>query len=212
MFTSRAPQSAPDLETARKNARVLVIDDQEWPYQELFERDGYHIERWAEVRNLSQLTDGHYNLILLDIQGIGLSESQKLQGLGILEHIKTTNPAQSVIIYSSKSQKPSANKYLSMADAVFDKASQYTEFKTVIDNILTNRTSFDYFIAVMNKQLGTDAARAPKSVQLALRAARSGRTERLSKYLSRTLSNPNQVATILGIVAAGIKVVRAISE
>lgn len=212
MFASRTPQSAPDLETARKNARVLVIDDQEWPYQELFERDGYHIERWAEVRNLSQLTDGHYNLILLDIQGIGLSESQKLQGLGILEHIKTTNPAQSVIIYSSKSQKPSANKYLSMADAVFDKASQYTEFKAVIDSILTNRTSFDYFIAVMNKQLGVDAARAPRAVQLALRAARSGRTDGLSKYLSKTLSNPNQVTTILGIVAAGIKVVRAISE
>ena len=211
MFNSRPLPAAPDLETARKNARVLVIDDQEWPYQDLLQRDGYHIERWPEVRNLSQLTDGHYNLILLDIQGVGLAESQRLQGLGILEHIKSTNPAQSVIVYSSKSQKPSANKYLSMADKVFDKADQYTDFKSEIDSLIVNRTSFDYFVAVMNKELGADAARAPKAVHYALKAARSGSTDKLSGYLDRVLTNGSQITTILGIVAAGVKVVRAIS-
>lgn len=212
MFTTRSLPAAPDLETARKNARILNIDDQEWPYQPIFERDGYHVERWAEVRNLSQLTDGHYNLILLDIQGVGLAESQKLQGLGILEHIKKTNPAQSVILYSSKAQKPSMNRYISMADAVLDKADPYVDFKSEIDNLLMSRTSFDYFVAVMNRELGSDAARAPKAVQYALKAARSGSTDGLSRYLNKMLTNGATITTVLGIVAAGIKVVKAFTS
>lgn len=60
-----------DLEAIRKQAKILVIDDQEPPMLTLFKRDGYHIERWAEIENLSRLTDGNYDVILLDIQGVG---------------------------------------------------------------------------------------------------------------------------------------------
>jgi hypothetical protein len=98
-----------------------------------------------------------------------------------------------------------------MADKVFDKADQYTDFKSEIDNLIVNRTSFDYFVAVMNKELGSDAARAPKAVQYALKAARSGSTEKLSGYLDRVLTNSSKITTILGIVAAGVKVVKVIS-
>jgi hypothetical protein len=56
----------------RKRAKILVIDDQALPAQRLFERDGYHFERWAQIKNLSQLTDNHYDIILLDVQGVGL--------------------------------------------------------------------------------------------------------------------------------------------
>jgi CheY-like chemotaxis protein len=212
VFNSRALPAAPDFETARRNARILNIDDQEWPYQPLLERDGYHVERWPEIRNLSQLTDGHYNLILLDIQGVGMAEAQKLQGLGILEHIKRTNPAQSVIIYSSKAQKPSMNRYISMADAVLDKADPYVDFKSAIDDLIVNRTSFDYFVAVMNRELGPDAARAPKAVQYALTAMRTGSTEKLSRYLDKVLTNAATITTVLGIVGAGVKVVRAFTS
>jgi CheY-like chemotaxis protein len=212
MFGSRTLPAAPDFETARKNARILNIDDQEWPYEPLMERDGYHVERWPEIKNLSQLTDGHYNLILLDIQGVGLAEDQKLQGLGILEHIKKTNPAQSVIVYSSKALKPSLNRYVSMADAVLDKADPYVKFKSAVDDLIVNRTSFEYFVAVMNRELGSDAARAPKAVQYALTAAKTGSTEKLSRYLDKVLTNGQTITTVLGIVAAGVKVVRAFSS
>jgi hypothetical protein len=59
----------PDIEALRKRAKILVIDDHELPAQQLFERDGYHFERWPEIKNLSQLTDGHYDVILLDLNG-----------------------------------------------------------------------------------------------------------------------------------------------
>jgi hypothetical protein len=72
---NHADESALSIEQVRKQARVLVIDDHVFPAEKTFTRDGYHFERWAYVKNLSQLTDGHYQLILLDVQGVGLAES-----------------------------------------------------------------------------------------------------------------------------------------
>lgn len=73
-FASR-PVPEPDIETLRKRARLLVVDDHAFPHTRLFTRDGYHVERWPEIKNLSQLTDGHFDLILLDLQGVGLNVS-----------------------------------------------------------------------------------------------------------------------------------------
>jgi CheY-like chemotaxis protein len=111
----------PDVEALRKRAKILVIDDQALPAQRLFDRDGYHFERWAQIKNLSQLTDNHYDIILLDVQGVGLNESPELQGLGILAHIKRSSPAQAVIVYSAQAQKLSMRPFIDMADAVLDK-------------------------------------------------------------------------------------------
>src|SRR5215831_14575166 len=121
MIRGRALTAEPDIETLRKRANILVIDDQALPAQTLFERDGYHFQRWPEIKNLSQLTDGHYEIILLDIQGVGLNESPELQGLGILRHIKQSNPAQMIIVYSAQSQRLSRRPLIDLADAVLDK-------------------------------------------------------------------------------------------
>src|SRR5690242_17650434 len=120
-FADSRPLTQPDIETVRKHARVLVIDDQAFPAQRSFTRDGYHFDRWPAIKNLSQLTDGDWDLILLDIQGVGLTESPELQGLGILRHIKKTNPAQAVIVYSAQPQRVSSSEFLLLADAVLDK-------------------------------------------------------------------------------------------
>jgi len=100
------------IEQVRKQARILVIDDHVFPAEKTFTRDGYHVERWPFIKNLSQLTDGHYQLILLDVQGVGLTESPTKQGLGILEHVKKTNPAQAVILYSSDTYSVSSSRYI----------------------------------------------------------------------------------------------------
>src|ERR1022692_2980561 len=115
MWRGTQTVAEPDIETLRKRGKILVIDDHDLPAQVLFERDGYHFERWPEIKNLSQLTDGHYEIILLDLQGVGLNESPDMQGLGILRHIKKSNPAQIVIAYSAQPQKISARSFLDFA-------------------------------------------------------------------------------------------------
>lgn len=59
---------------------MLVIDYADFAYQSLFERDGYTMEKWSDVDDLPKLEAGYYDLILLDLQGVGREQSAE-QGL-----------------------------------------------------------------------------------------------------------------------------------
>jgi response regulator RpfG family c-di-GMP phosphodiesterase len=207
MFRKQEPPAV-DIQAVRKHARVLVIDDHVLPVQKLFERDGYHFERWSSVKNLSQLTDGHYHLILLDIQGVGLDESPNLQGLGILQHIKRSNPAQAVIVYSAQPHSVSSNEFLVLADALLDKDMSYVEYKERVDELLLRRAAPGYFIAAMNRVLADDAANAPKAVQKALRAIKRSDIESFARYLRATVTDPKKIDSVVTIIGAAAKTVR----
>jgi CheY-like chemotaxis protein len=195
------------IEEVRKQARILVIDDHVFPAEKTFTRDGYHVERWPFIKNLSQLTDGHYQLILLDVQGVGLTESPKKQGLGILEHIKKTNPAQAVILYSSDTYSVSSSRYIMLADAFLDKSSSYVDYKDEVDRLLLTQATPGYFISRMNQQLGASAAQVPKAVKYATVAFRTGNTTRLDRYLRANLPDAAQVDTALRVVSVGISII-----
>ncbi|NHA69914.1 DNA-binding transcriptional response regulator [Phycicoccus flavus] len=203
MLFTRGAQTEPDIEVLRGRARLLVIDDHAFPHSRLFKRDGYYFERWPEIKNLTQLTDGHFDLILLDLQGVGLNESPDLQGLGILEHVKRSNPAQIVVAYSAQTQRLSANAYLELADAVIDKDSSYVTYKDLVDKFLLRRATPGYFIEVMNRVLGPDAALVPRAVPKALRVLRGGSPATLRRYLTAKLPDPEQVDRVLTIVSIG---------
>ena len=196
-------EPVPSLEELRKHARILVIDDLELPAQTAFERDGYHFERWPEIRNLSQLTDGHYHLILLDIQGVGLNEDPKLQGLGILKHIKHGNPAQLVVLYSSQPQSISHREYLVLADAVLDKSASYVDYKETVDDLLLRRFRPGYFIGAMNRELGDQAMLVPKAVRFAARSLQTNDRRRIEQYMRDRLPDVQQVDRILSILSIG---------
>ena len=198
---------SPSIESLRKHARILVIDDFAFPAQGSFRRDGYHFERWSAIKNLSQLTDGHYDVILLDIQGVGLKESPELQGLGILGHIKKLNPAQPVILYSSAPQKISSREHLVLADAVLDKSASYIEYKNEVDSLLLRKARPGYFISAMNRELGDQAILTPRAVKLASRAISGGNPQKLERYLKNKLPDVEQVDRILSIVSIGASAV-----
>ncbi|RZU66048.1 hypothetical protein EV379_2394 [Microterricola gilva] len=201
------PKSASlDIETVRKNAQILVIDDQEWPYQAALASEGYHIERWPDVQSLSRLTDGYYSLILLDIHGVGLKEDPKGQGIGILDYIKRTNPSQRVIVYSAKRQLISSTPILTKADAIFDKGESYVNFRVEIDKFLVSGATPGYFISTINRELGGDAASVPRLIPKALKALRTGNISPLARYLESTLNDEQKVKIIVSIVTAGFKV------
>jgi CheY-like chemotaxis protein len=211
MWGTKPEAAEPAIEEIRKKSRILVIDDQEFPYMDLLKRDGYDMERWAEVESLSKLTDGYFDVLLLDINGVGMKESPRRQGLGILEHVKHSNPAQQVILYSSKPQSITQREVLILADSVLDKKAEYVDYKTSIDDLLRTRFTRGYFIAVMNRELGPYAAIAPKAVPKALRALKRGNTESLKAYLTSVLQDPDTVATILTIISVGAKALGAFS-
>jgi CheY-like chemotaxis protein len=98
-FSSRPKWPEVPVEELRRRARLLVIDDQVFTYKDLFERDGYTIERWPDVEDLPRLESGAFDLILLDLQGVAKELSAE-QGLGLLRHLRKVLPTQLVIAYS----------------------------------------------------------------------------------------------------------------
>jgi hypothetical protein len=184
----------------------LVIDDQNFPAERLFRRDGYHIERWSKIENLSKLTDGHYTLILLDLHGVALAESPQRAGLGILQHVKDSNPTQLVIAYSAQKWSISNRDYFELADAVLDKGMDYVDFKNEVDRLLLRHYSVGYFINKMNQELGDSAAMAPKAVPKALRAIRTGSMDQLRAYLGRRIQEPQTTDRVIAIIGTGASV------
>lgn len=196
------------LEDVRKKASLLVIDDHAVAFQKLFTEHGYHIQRWNKIEDLSQLTDGHFDLILLDLHGVGLKESPQLQGLGILRHIKHSNPAQLVIAYSAQSWSPSMNEFFSLADAVLDKADEYVNFKETVDTLLMRRYSPGYFISRMNEILGDQAISVPKAVPKATKSLRTGSTESLGSYLTKRIQEEVTIDRVLQVIHIGVTLLK----
>lgn len=202
--------SSKNIEDVRKHSQILIIDDQEWPHQQQLTHDRFHVTRWPDVEDTDALTDGRYALVLLDLHGVGLKLEPKRQGIGILDYIKNKNPAQLVIVYSAKPQSVEGAVTLARADAVMDKSCTYLEFREKIDRLLLRRTTPDYFVAAMNEALGADAAKVPKVVPIALKAFRTGKTDKLRGYLNKYLGDDELEELIAFIVRVGIKALAGI--
>lgn len=125
--------SFPEL---KKRTRIVVIDDDPNSFPiEILQKEGYAIEQWLDIQELSKLDDGFYDIIFLDIQGVGLAYSDQ-EGLGILEHIKQSNPGQIVVAFSGQSFDLSKTKFWNIADDALCKPVQAAKCKQVIDDLI----------------------------------------------------------------------------
>jgi CheY-like chemotaxis protein len=100
-FNKKTNWPSMKFEEMKKRARILVIDDKPFAYSKLFKNDGYNIEKWDDIKDLPKLETGYYDVILLDIQGVGTKQSVD-QGFGILRHLRRENPSQIIVAYSSR--------------------------------------------------------------------------------------------------------------
>jgi CheY-like chemotaxis protein len=197
--------TVPHEEIVRR-ARVLVIDDSDFAYMPLFERDGYTIQQWNDVSDLGALETGEFDLILLDLKGVGLKESAD-EGFGILNHIRETSPAQIVIAYSNSDLSLAYQPFFRNADAVLHKTqTDYVEFKRTVNSLLDQRFSEGFYIGRIERELGELVASAPKTVKKAKKAMVSGKTESLKRYLSSRVEDGITIERVIAIVGAGAQV------
>lgn len=115
--------------------KILLIDNEESVDIELFKEDGYNIEYWNTVKNLKQLLDGYYDIIILDIRDVAKHLSPE-DGFGVLKTIKENNPSQVMIAYSAYSYDLSKKKFWDLADEAIDKPTGYLEMKRILDNVI----------------------------------------------------------------------------
>lgn len=139
----------PAMPEIRSRSRILVIDDQDFVYESLFRRDGYNITKWDDVLDLEKLETGAFEVILLDIQGVGKALSSR-QGLGVLEHIRAKNPAQIIIAYSGDDYKLDKQSFFDKADAKLGKSQDYLEYKRCVDEQLKKAYSIHHYLTLVS--------------------------------------------------------------
>jgi CheY-like chemotaxis protein len=187
-------------------ARILVVDDDDFAYMPLFARDGYTIQKWSDVSDLGALETGGFDLILLDLKGVGLKESSD-EGFGILKHIRETSPAQIVIAYSNSDLSLAYQPFFRDADAVLHKTqTDYVEFKRTVNQLLDERFSLGFYLSRIERELGDHEASAPKALKKARQAILSGKTDQLRRYLSSKVEDNVTVDRVIAVVGVGAEV------
>ncbi len=195
----------PSHQQVVKRARILVIDDMEFPYQKLFKADGYSVDKWNDVRDLGKLEDSTYDLVLLDLLGVGRAQSSD-QGFGLLKHIRSTNPAQLVIAYSNADWPVRYQSFFEMADAVLPKTADYVEFKRTVDELLARRFSLGFYLDRTYYELADHIADVPKALEKAQKAILTGKTTNLRQYLMRRIGDEVTVDRALSVVQIAIMI------
>ena len=143
-----------DLDDLKKRVRIVVIDDEEGFPIKLFKSEGYAIDKWDKVTDVSygKLEQGFYDIIVLDIQGVAKDLSID-DGLGVLESIKKRNPAQIIIAYSQHSYDLNKNKFWEMADETIAKPSDFLKIKGTIDDLISREFKIERYIGTLHNVL-----------------------------------------------------------
>jgi CheY-like chemotaxis protein len=192
------------IEEIKKRARLLVIDDNDFPYQSLFERDGYVLEKWSDVDDLTKLESGFFDLLLLDLQGVGREQSNE-QGLGILRHLRQTAPALVIIAYSSADWPLKYQEFFRLADAVLSKSSDYVDFKRKVDELLQDRFSLGFYVGRIKAIVG-QIDDLPKLEKAAKEAILERKPQKLKGFLDGRVANAQAIANALSVVQTAISI------
>ena len=197
----------PDLsmEEIRKRAKILVVDDMDFAYLDLFRKDGYTLDKWDDVDDLPKLESGYYDIVLLDIQGVGRDQSQE-QGLGVLRHLRLACPAQIVIAYSNADFSLKYQEFFQMADGTLAKSDDYVEFKRMVDRHLGQRFSLGFYIDRVAKVASPYLSDVSKLKDLTSSAILKGNRKKLTAYLNDHIENKEAISMILQIVAVGVAI------
>lgn len=204
LFPGRiATWPAPSRDEILRRSRVLVIDDTGFTYKSLFKRDGYQVDSWRDVIDLPKLESGYYDVILLDIHGVGAKQSAD-QGLGILRHLKATAPTQLVIAYSDADWSLKYKPFFDEADAVLPKAADYVDFKRTVDELLAKRNSLEFYVDRAVRLLPTTSEELPKIRAAAERAILRRDSSQLVSVLNREQVDDHSLSMVLKVVDVGI--------
>jgi CheY-like chemotaxis protein len=196
------------FEEIRKRARLLVIDDQGFNYKALFEKDGYSLAEWRDVEDLTKLEDNSFDVILLDVNGVGKLISNE-QGLGVLRHIRQTSPAQLVIAFSDAKFDLKYQTFFDLADAKLSKDIDYVDFKRKVDELLRQRFSAGFYASKIGSILGDSSLNQGVLTHEITRSMLNSDLSSVTQYIKQRTSDPKTIAACLGIAKASIEVYKA---
>ncbi|MCI0631011.1 MAG: hypothetical protein L0Y44_10215 [Phycisphaerales bacterium] len=210
-LSSIAPKS--DFSALVKRTRILVIDDveTEFPF-EILRREGYAIDYWKDAQELAKLETGYYDIIILDIGGVGRKLDAANEGAGLLNHIKSVNPSQIVIAYSGQSHHSNRIPFFKLADQYVPKPANVLTWKETIDDLIANKSTVAHYWTALRQILvaqGYGAKQVNRLEKALVLAAKTGEKPDASTLVATTLGAVDKVATIASITGKIIAICSA---
>ncbi|HAF30255.1 MAG TPA: hypothetical protein DCG75_14530 [Bacteroidales bacterium] len=122
------------FEKIKFKARIAVVDDEEVPLIEKLQKDGYNITKYPDIDEIDSFIRKKYNVLVLDIQGVGKNIAGKKEGWGILSYLKNEYPHLVIIVFTGADWSITKFKEIAdLADFVIGKDLEYLDFKAKLD-------------------------------------------------------------------------------
>lgn len=83
----------------RSSIRIIVIDDQPFPYFDNLRMHGFNIEQIHDLETLDSISS--YEIVLCDVQGVGAKFHHELQGAYLVKEIRKKYPFKFIISYTA---------------------------------------------------------------------------------------------------------------
>ena len=83
----------------RSSIRIIVIDDEPFPYSDNLRKHGFIIEQLHDLETLDSISS--YEIVLCDVQGVGAKFHNELQGAYLVKEIRKKFPFKFIISYTA---------------------------------------------------------------------------------------------------------------
>ena len=88
------------INVPRETIKICVIDDEGFDINMLYDLGYKNIRKKIQFEGMDEYQD--YDIILCDVEGIGIDVDAEKQGLAVAEQIKNVYPEKIVVLYSGK--------------------------------------------------------------------------------------------------------------
>jgi len=166
--------------------------------------EGYAIDYWPKVQNLSRLEGGEYDIIVLDIGGVAKEYTHE-DGLGILEHLKDANPAQIVVAFSGQTFDLSKNRFWRLADDSLSKPVDATRCKRMLDSLIENKMTLSHYWGAVIEVLKREQVSDKNIAQIEDRLARAIESKDTDKVCDILRSACKKADLALRLASVGMK-------
>jgi DNA-binding response OmpR family regulator len=190
------------FEKLKFKARIAFVDDEEISHVDRLSKDGYNITHFPDIDKIDEFVRNQYNVVVLDIQGIGKHISPNKEGWGILKYLKQEHPHIVVIMFTGADWSITEYKDLAdLADDFIGKDLEFLDFKAILDNGISKAFSIDYHFEIEKKQMMKELKSSSSISEVKRIIEQYGANEtKAKKLLKKLFKNPDSIKTVTNLL------------
>jgi len=170
---------------------VLFIDDNEFDIVTILRREGWTVDRTADVESFTDASLVAAHVIFIDIHGVGVALKFESEGLGLALAIKKSFPEKLVVVYSSEREGDRFHPALSVVDGTLPKDAEPFRFLQLVEELAAACFTFDKCVARIHKLLEREMGENAPPLHVL--------SEEINKAVIGRKTAPGQLATVLSI-------------